>query len=45
MQSAISEWITYTSVLHPTEPDEYTGSYTAVRYYRVKNIAAKEETV
>jgi hypothetical protein len=24
---------------HPTEPTEYTGSYTTVRHYRVKNIA------
>ena len=23
-----SKWITYTSVLHPTEPANYTGSYT-----------------
>jgi hypothetical protein len=30
---------------NPTEPAEYTGSYTTVRHCRVKNIAAKEETV
>jgi hypothetical protein len=27
------KWITYTSVLHPTEPANYTGSWTAE--YRV----------
>jgi hypothetical protein len=29
---------------NPTEPANYTGSYTAVGYYKAKNIAAKEET-
>jgi hypothetical protein len=29
---------------NPTEPDEYTGSYTTVRQYKMKNSAAKEET-
>ena len=39
----LAEWIAYTSVLHLTEPAKYTGSYTALGYYKVKQILQSGE--